>query len=713
MSAPSKAGPGFCALVFGLVLAGAAEAQDQPPSQSAPPADDGKATHITVTAKTKPVHRTAEGTVYDETNTAKAQSGTAGDVLNTVPSVSVTPDGNVTLRGDGNVQIYVNGKPSSMMRGDARALTLEAMPGSAIASVEVITNPSAKYDANGGGIINIVLKKQKKAGAYGTLSLNQGNDGRKNAALSTDLVTQRLGLHAQFAVREDLRPKTEMTDTHWAGATEGESLQTSSVNARRHSSLALLSADYAVCDLDQLTLDASFKENHSANRLNEYHRDYDPGEDPIDAYDRRSIGPRHQHDDALSGSFSHKGLTGDEFRLQAQISQSVGTLDKSYTNIFIYPVTPDTGVHVLTRSDQRWAGLSGDGVVPAGDDRQVSYGFDLQAARDVFANVNATVSPTTGVETVDADLTNAFGVRQEIAATYLTFQAQVKRLTMLAGLRAEVTGTQIDGDGSASTRETFANLIPTLHLTWRLDAARQFTASASQGFQRPDPHDLNPFMTYVDAQNVTSGNPDLRPQRVTSVETGYTQDQGDDTLGVTGYYKASRDTVTDYSYFLSDGLLLTTKRNSGDGQSLGMEYAQTGKLDAKWNYNLSANLFHTRLEADDPDGRVLRAGASYIAKIGLDYDSGDRDQVSVEINAVGRAVTAQGWHSGTILTDLGWRHRLTAKLSAFVNFDDVTNGSKVTTVRQTATFDQVDQTFIKGQQVFVGLKISFGGSSKR
>ncbi len=710
MSAPSKAGPGLCVLVAWIVLAGAARAQDQSSPQAAP-ADEGKTTQVTVTAKAKPVRRTAEGTVYNESNNPKAQSGTVGDVLNTVPSVSVTPDGNVTLRGDGNVQIYVDGKPSVLMRGDARALTLESMPGSAIASVEVITNPSAKYDANGGGIINITLKKQKKAGAYGALSLNQGNDGRKNAALSADLVTQRLTLHAQFAVREDLRPKTEATDTHWLGAVPGDSRQTSEVNSRRHSSLALLSADYALSDRDQLTLEASYKENHSANLLNEYHQDYDAGGDLIDAYDRRSMGPRHQHDEAVSGTFSHKGPAGDEFRLQAQVGQTTNTLDKSYTNIFSDPVTPDTGVHVLTRSDQGFAELSGDGVVPVGDDRQLSYGFDLQDARDVSSNFNAAVDPVTGTQTIDPDLTNAFRVDQSIGAGYLTYQAQLKRLTVLAGVRAEVTGTQVTGDASAATHDTFANLIPTLHLAWRLDAARQLTASASEGFQRPDPRDLDPFMTYVDAQNVTAGNPNLKPQRVTSFEAGYTRDQGDDSLSLTGYYKSSRDTVTDYSSFLSDGLLLTTKRNSGDGQSLGVEYVQTGKLDAQWGYTLSANLFHTRLEADDPAGRILRAGTSYVAKIGLDYDSGHGNQVTIETNALGRAVTAQGWHSGTVMTDLSWRHRLTAKLSTFVNFDDIANGSKVTTVRHTATFDQFDQTFIKGQQLFVGLKVSFGGPS--
>ena len=704
MSAPPKMGPIPCVLVFGLSLADMAHGQDQTP----PPADDGKPTRVTVTAKPKPIRRTTEGTVYNESNNPKAQSGTAGDVLNTVPSVSVTPDGNVTLRGDGHVQIYVDGHPSAMMRGDSRALTLEAMPGSAIASVEVITNPSAKYDANGGGIINIVLKKQKKPGAYGTLSLNSGNDGRKNAALSADVVTARLGLHAQFALRSDLRPKRETTDTHWLGVTEGESLQASAVNSRRHSSLAILSADYTVSDLDQLNVEMTAKENHSANKLDEYHQDFAADGEAVDDDDRRSVGPRHQTDDALSGTFSHKGTDGGEFRLQAQLSRSLGTLDKSYTNRFVYPVTSDTGVHVLTRSDLRLAELSGDGVVPMGEDRQLSYGFDVQDAQDGFSNLNAAVDPASGATTVDPGLTNAFRVRQTIGAGYLTWQMQVKRLTVLAGVRGELTRTDVAGRETAATGQTFADLIPTLHLTWQLDASRQISASASEGFQRPDPRDLDPFTTYVDAQNVTSGNPALRPQRVTSLETGFTHDQGDDGLSVTGYYKASRHTVTDYSSFLADGVLLTTKRNSGDGRSIGVEWARTGKLDAKWQYSLSANLFHARLEADDPGGRILRTGASYIAKAGLDYDSGHGDQVSVETNATGKAVTAQGWHSGAILTDLTWRHRLTPRTNGFVSLADITNGSKVTTVRQTATFDQVDRTFIKGQQFFVGLKINFG-----
>ena len=694
-------------VAYGVALAAiASSAQAQSQDTSSPPSPQG-ATTVTVTAKTKPVKRNAEGVVYDESNNPKGRSGTAGDVLNTVPSVTVTPDGNVSLRGDSHVQIYIDGKPSALMRGDSRNLTLEAMPGSAIASVEVITNPSAKYDANGSGIINIVLKKSKKPGAYGTVTVNYGNEGRKNAALTWDVVGQRLALHTQFSAREDLQPKGETTTTDWIGAATGQSVQSSFVNAHRFSTLALIGFDYKISDADQLSLNLTSKKNRSANILDQYHQDFDSAGTLQDAYDRRSSGPRHQHDVASDLTFSHKGAAGDEFRLQAQVSQSLGTLDKSYINLFSYPITPDTGVHVLTRSSQHLAEVSGDGVMPVGAKSQLSYGFEVRATRDGFSNIDATLDPATGLSVVNPGLTNAFAVDQRIGAAYVTWQTEVKALTVLAGLRAEHTQTRVEA-GSVTNRDV-AGLIPTLHLTYALNDTRQVIASATSSYQRPDPRDLNPFTTYVDAQNVTSGNPDLKPQRVASFEAGYVKSHGDDTLSVTGYYKTTRHTVTDYSYFLPGDVLLTTKRNSGDGQTLGLEYVRTGKLAGKASYSLSGNLFDARLQAEDPGGRVLRSGISYTAKGTLDYALTDAEDISIETDVDGRTITAQGWQSGKVVTDLHWDRRFTDRVMIFVNINDVTNGAKVKTVRMTSTFTQVDETFIHGQQIFVGIRYRFGG----
>ncbi len=691
------------------LVASAAVAQDAEPATSDAPASTDQP--VTVTAQTKPIRRTVEGRVYDERNNPQAQSGSAADVLKTVPSVTVTPDGDVRLRGDGNVQVYINGKPSAMMQGEGRGLTLQAMPGSAIASVEVITNPSAKYGANGSGIINIVLKKGVKAGATGNLAVNAGADRRGNASLTGNYGHDRFNVHGTLSVRDDLGPRRQSTQTQWRDLMTGtttRSDQSVDVSPRRLSSLAVAGIDYELSAHDTLSLEATAKENHAANQIDELHRDYDADGDLSDAYDRRSTGPRRQTDTALTASFNHRADDGGELRLQLNHSRSVGFRDKSYINIYSFPDTADQGVRVIGRTVHGLDEASGDAVVAAGETGQLSFGFDLQAISDDLGNDTATIDPATGSQTIDANLTNRFAVHQQIAAAYTTWQVKTGALTILAGLRGEWTKVHNDNAGSAVTRHAYGSLIPTLHLTYALDTARELSASFSQSYQRPDPRDLNPFTTYVDAQNLTSGSPDLKPQRVTSAELGYAYDHDDTDRGVTLYYKRSRRTVTDYSYLIGDNLLMTTKRNSGDGLSAGVELTATGKWSPKLSYNTSLNLFHVELQADDLTGRVKRAGNAWTAQLGLDYEAANDDQFGLDSQFSGRSVTAQGSTSGTTALNLSYRHRLNNRLWLNVSARDVTNGYKVESLRNTASVTQVDRMFQPGQVIMIGLSYRLG-----
>lgn len=169
------------ALLVTFTIASPAQAQTQPKTA---PDSTQDSTVVIVQGKAPKVVKKIDRTVYNQDGNPAATSGSAADVLKTVPSVSVTPDGNVSLRGSSNVQVYVNGKPSAMMQGDSRAVTLQSMNGADIASVEVITNPSAAYNANGGGIINIVLKKNRKAGSHAALRANISRDAINNLAAS-------------------------------------------------------------------------------------------------------------------------------------------------------------------------------------------------------------------------------------------------------------------------------------------------------------------------------------------------------------------------------------------------------------------------------------------------------------------------------------------------------------------------------------------------
>jgi hypothetical protein len=160
--------------------------------------DQGKADSATspgevvVRGRRSPARSTLEGTVYSTADNAQGVAGSAVDVLNTVPSVNIAPDGRVTVRGDGNVQIFVDERPSAALNGPNRAMALEALSGGSIASVELLTNPSVRHDANGGVILNIVLKKARDQGLRGRITANIGDQGRRNLSGNTIGVNDRV-----------------------------------------------------------------------------------------------------------------------------------------------------------------------------------------------------------------------------------------------------------------------------------------------------------------------------------------------------------------------------------------------------------------------------------------------------------------------------------------------------------------------------------------
>ena len=687
-----KATLGICLL---LGMADAATAQDKA-------LDDT----VTITAKKKPVVRRIDGTVYDESRNPRAASGTGADVLNSVPAVHVSPDGDVTLRGQGNVQVYVDGKPQAAMQGDSRAVTLQSMSGSDIASVEVITNPSAKYDANGGGIINIVLKKNRKPGSNGVLNANIGNGQRYNTALSGNATRGRLSLHGMIGIRRDMRRMRQSSDLMWSdpvSGASGRSVQHSAVNAFRASQSANAGLDYNATDKDTLSLNATYARRHSANRLDEFHRDLDGGGVVSDDYDRRSLGPRGQTDTGLTAGLDHRGKSGSELKLSLALSESDSRQDKSYRNIYSVPATPDTMERVRSMTGHRLDTLSGDYARPVGDAAQLSAGFSFQAEQNRFYNYNAGVDPVTGADTVNADRTNRFIVDQSLDAAYVTYQAPVGKWTVLAGLRLERVDTQTRQATSGVTHDrSYASLNPSLHATYDADDKTQWTASYSQSLQRPSPQDLNPFTVYIDAQNVTAGNPGLKPQKVSSLEAGYARATGPFSDSATIYYRTSAGTVTDYSYFIADHVLLTTKRNSGSGRSGGLDYSLDAKPSDRLSYSLDANLFFAELEAAEPGGRLKQSALSYTAQASLDYDRGD-DSFEISGNALGPGLTAQGTRSATSSIGLAWKHRLTPRLSLAVNAMDIFNGGRQETVTRTSAVQQVAITHDLGPTLFLGL----------
>lgn len=689
-------------------LFGGAHAQTAPAdTQGTAKKDNGETIEtVVVTARKTAVTRSIEGTLYDQTNNPVAQTGTAADVLNTVPAVSVSPDGNVSLRGNGNVQVYVNGKPSAALTGDSRGLTLQSMQGSDIAGIEVITNPSAKYGAEGAPIINIVLKKDRTPGANATLTASAGNEGRKNAYLNANLTRRAFSLHLTAAVREDVRPIRESTTTVATDPVSGiatTSEQSLSAAPRRRSFSLTASGDYLMSDEDTLNLELSWRGNGSRNTVDSLNRDFDAANALTSAFDQRSSGPRRQTDTSERADFTHEEIDGAKWSLTLANSESAGYRDKSYDDIFSFPVMPDQIARVLANSDQRLLQMSGDVFLPTGDQSGLSFGFDFRRIALSLSNLDANIDPLTGAETVNTGLTNQADMVRRIGAGYVTYQQAFGQLTVLAGLRYETAQTSVDALPSSGQ----SNLNPTLHLLYQTGAGDKITASISRTVQRPNLADLNPFVSYIDAENEASGNPDLKPQPVTAGEIGYEFGGGEADHTLTAFFRQSSRTVTDFTTFAAADVLLTTKRNGGQGLSYGLDLSSDAPLMAGLKYEASASVFYARLEAPDLNGILENSGVSYNVKAALEYFPTKQDQIRLDTNFTGQTITAQGTQSGTTAVNLSWLHRLTPELIATLRASDVADGAKVYSVTRTSTVFRTGDSFVNGRQVFLGLQYRF------
>lgn len=685
-------------------------AQETTPQTKKP--DD--TTTVTIKGKKPDVVRKIDSTVYNTGDSPAAQSGTAADVLNTVPSVNVTPDGDVSLRGSSNVQVYINGKPSSVMQGDNRAATLQSMAGSDIASVEVITNPSAKYDANGGSIINIVLKSDRKPGGNATLSVNLGNDDRRNIRLSGNYNFGKLNISGRIGVRDDANEVMRHYDSQYrnlAKGTASRNVSSAAYLARRKSISAHAGIEYALSETDSLDLEVSAKHRLSDNHTQEFRQDYNADGSLKRDYVVQKTGPNQQDDVEAEAAYRHHADNGAETKLDLSHSVTINSNDRNLRSVFTTPVQDDTLEHFFSKTVTTTEEMSGDYSHPLGETQEIDLGFDWRTDNNRFDNLKGDIDTDSGLESVEAGLTNRFIVTQRIYAAYLTWQGRFGKWQFQPGARLEgvvTRGNQVTS--GEQVRSQFANLSPTLHLAYILSDDNRWKLSYTRSLQRPDARDLNPFLSYTDPQNQNSGNPYLKPQIVSALEGGYEHSHGDNSWAATAYYRESRNTITDYSYFLSADVLVTTKRNAGDGRSGGVEYETSGKWGKKWKYSLSGNVFYAELQAADVSDTLHHSAISATAQVSLDYKPNDRDSLHLDGNYTGDTITAQGTRSGISALNLSWKRKVTKRLDLTLSASDIYNGGRARTVTNTASVSSVSYGLNGGRTFFAGFSYRFGGA---
>lgn len=664
--------------------------------------------------------------VYDVKSDISSTNGSAADALNNVPSVSVDPDGTVNLRGSSNVQILVDGKPSAMLQGDNRGATLNAMAAEDIDSVEVINNPGAEFgnEAGGGPILNLVMRRNRKPGGFGSVSANKGTAGRYNSAVSGSYNTGAWGFQGGLNVRHDGRNSTTDLERDTLDPASGAMLHSTqqSVGAGLNDSVgANGTVSYNLSATDTLAASLSFNgRSNNQNSVDHYSNDGADG-NVLSDYARTTNRDGDSRNYQWGARYDHKGaLPGETLKIDLRVSGSNNTSDSDYANVYAV----GGGIGKLGDSLATQHSNNGNKIVDFTGDYErplaggvAKMGYKVATNDSTVNTVYNDLDMLTLAPTLNAARSNDYELKENVAALYGSYQMKLnERWGVLGGLRAEYTDLDIHQiTGNVEAKNHYLNFMPSAFATYKVNDLSNLRFAYARRLRRPNANDLNPYVIYRDEFNVSSGNPTLKPTKTDSFEVGYESKIAGLETALRAYYRRDTDAIVDYRTLLADNVVLTTRQNGEGSDSGGLEFTVSGKLTPKLTINTSGNLFRMTQRSQDTDGNnITRSANSLGGRARLNYQYDQANQMQVALQMMGKMLSGDGYRAPNATLNTSWRHTLTPQLTLVANVTDLFNTNKNKTVIDSATLQETSVRRFDGRIFYVGLSYRFGGvASKR
>jgi outer membrane receptor protein involved in Fe transport len=705
---------------IGFVWAALAAAQAAPaatlpaPQAPAPPKPAAEASTgvsaVEVQADAPQVRTSIDRRSYSVAGDLSAQSGSIADALRNLPSVEVDVQGNVSLRGDPSVTILIDGKPSSMFQGDGRGQALQQMPADRIDRVEVVTNPSAEFRADGtGGVINLITKKAKGAGATSSLRLTVGDSGRGGVSGSVGYNGPKLSASGDLNYRRDTADQVDYEHRRQADL-DSETKGKTQLDMEGVSSQG--SVDYDVSDKLRVGGEARLgRFDFAVDSLADTAREDGTG-NPTQAF-QRDLTVRQRRDNGMIGANLRRKLAGDGHELTLKLSYDVTDDNRVRTGhtVATLPTASSAFDQQRLGYDTRQTDLKGDYVRPMGEGRTLKLGFDLQFDDNGYVNRGFRGESLVGL-TPDPLLTNQFLYEQTLSQAYVTYERPVGDLTVLAGLRYEKSQLDLAITSRRDENDT-ADILPSLHLSYPLGERQKLTASYSERLQRPGPFDLNPVPFLLDPLNYRIGNPNLKPQETRSFELGWQYRKAPLLAMATLYYRENDKVVSDVVTDIGGGVFVTTKANVAQSRNGGLELVLNGKLNKTLTYNLSSNLFWAELDGSNLGFPGKRSAATASGRASLSWQATPKDLIQVNGFLTGKRLTAQGYAMPSAGIDLGYRRKIDERLSLVVTVQDVLGLYRDKQVIDTPALKSLVVRDIDARMLRVGLAWTFGTGKGR
>ncbi|WP_430427911.1 TonB-dependent receptor domain-containing protein [Maribacter litoralis] len=518
------------------------------------------------------------------------------EVLNNVPSVNVNIEGAVSLRGSQGVQMLINGKPSVIANEQGNALgTLTA---DMIERIEVITNPSAKYDAEGtSGIINIVLKKEEKKGLNGAVTLNTGVPNNHSLGLSLNRRTEKFNLFSQLGFGRRTFPSDEETENR--NLEDGTYISSLGENDKNETFFNLiLGTDYHINELNVITLSGNFAYEWEKENADAIFSTFDESNTLTDAFRRQEL------TEATNPKYSYelqykKDFEGNEE--QSLLLSATGNLfakdqTSDFNNTTTIGADDDTLQKSRTDFTQAEYTFKADYTHPWSEQFTLETGaqYQINDVENDFA-----ISNFDGTDFIeDPNLTNVFEWTQKVLGIYATTAYEGDKWGIKVGLRFEDTDVAtLLQTTNVSNDKNYHNLFPSGHTSYKINDDLSLQAGYSKRIFRPRLWDLNPFFNIRNNFSISTGNADLQPEFTDSFEVTSIYKLGKVSMNFGVFYRHTEDVVEDIVEF-EDNVSISRPENVGISNTTGLEF-NAKYIPANWiSFTNDLNFSHFAREGD-------------------------------------------------------------------------------------------------------------------
>ncbi|MBW3467841.1 outer membrane beta-barrel family protein [Arthrospiribacter ruber] len=588
---------------------------------------------------------------FNVENSIVAEGATATELLETLPSIQVDDEGGISMRGSGNILIYINGRPSNLSGDDAESI-LAQFPANSIKSVELITNPSSRYDAAGvGGIINIILKKNEKTGLNGQVNASIGTRDKYTAGFNMNYGLEKVNIYASYNFQDRRLFR------------EGEGLRESFIpNVSPFLDQDNYGESFDVSHLVRTGLDwnitenktfgvyaqANFRDRYSFNDLNQRNLNSIGQLDSLFVRNNEDTRTSYNIEAGVNYTWEIDTL-GQRLFTSASYSYDDRFQDEFYDQRFFNSFNEEVPDNRLIQINERpqWSNfwvLQVDYEKPFQNGGKFESGLkgtfgEWDRGQDFFQGDQT----TNFIPVMDDQFSDGFNFREDVYAGYMSYRNKLGKFGYQGGLRGEYTETtSLQESNQNVVVNNYFNLFPSLYLSYDLGKEEEFTANYSRRISRPNIWALAPLFRVADLFNLSVGNPFLQPELTDSYEVGYMKGWERYLMNATVYHRFSTDILTRVVRVDDNNVAVQTRENANSRSATGFELVNQIQVTDWFDATLTGNLFYSEIIGDNIEEGFNNSNFSWTVSLLANMAVPKFATVQIQGNYRGPIVLPQG-----------------------------------------------------------------------